>query len=723
MNGVNGIHSSLKAVVSNGYSDPAVEKVAVIGSGNWQFLAGVLKRMKGKVEPGAKAVTLIKGVQVHDNHISTFASVISQELNIPCSALSGANIANEVAADKYSESTLGIPSHPGEERADLEARPEALLWKSLFQTPTFRIQVVDDVEGVSLCGALKNVVAIAAGFVDGLGWGDNSKAAIMRIGMMEIHDFCLEFFPGTKSSTFLQESCGVADIMTSCMGGRNRRIAVEMVKSRKSFEQLEKELLNGQKLQGPYTALEIHEFLTAHGVDNIKRAKKYPLFKNVWKICFEEDVLSELLKKSAGGGLLGLGGGSKFGGLDVKRVYFGNWLRDYSQAVDITGLKSVQLQTILNIVTVLGFLAHGYATGPFEVTAERLGTYLPVEHIDNPKGYGEGEDPRKYHPKLRPPVHPQEYAVDPNTGMKNYIANESGFWDTSKAHVRRTLEQCIHYGRQYRQSKNQDDKFEAYRLLGSALHTLEDFFAHSNFCELTLISIGGWNVFPHVGDRTKIRAPNGQYVYPLVTGTFGGSDFIHSVLGEATDHLSQSSLTELNSEMTTANKKKTSGNVGSVASIKDLSSKIPGLSSGSDMDRDIQNMERSRAGTQGKNPNEMNPQEIRNAIWPVLVFRDNLVLKIETVIEKIPGLQAILDSLIESIQVFVLTTIEPFVRPLIEAATGHLMENSAAVINSHDQYEVFSNPNASDPTHSFLSKDHFNTILNEPAGNLAKLVV
>lgn len=48
--------------------------------------------------------------------------------------------------------------------------------------------------------------------------------------------------------------------------------------------------------------------------------------------------------------------------------------------------------------------AHGYATAEFEVTEERLGVYLPVEHIDNPKGYGEGEDARKYHPKLRGPV-------------------------------------------------------------------------------------------------------------------------------------------------------------------------------------------------------------------------------------------------------------------------------------------------------------------------------
>ncbi|KIO17759.1 hypothetical protein M407DRAFT_32556 [Tulasnella calospora MUT 4182] len=109
----------------------------------------------------------------------------------------------------------------------------------------------------------------------------------MRIGMLEIHDFCLEFFPSTKSTTFLVESCGVADIMTSCMGGRNRRVAMEMVKTKRSFQELEQELLNGQKLQGALTALELHQFLDAHGVDNIKRKKKYPLFENVWKICFE----------------------------------------------------------------------------------------------------------------------------------------------------------------------------------------------------------------------------------------------------------------------------------------------------------------------------------------------------------------------------------------------------------------------------------------------------
>lgn len=54
-----------------------------------------------------------------------------------------------------------------------------------------------------------------------------------------------------------------------------------------------------------------------------------------------------------------------------------------------------------------------YVTEEFEVTEERLGAYLPVEHIDNPKGYADGEDARQYDRRLRGPVDPQELAIDP----------------------------------------------------------------------------------------------------------------------------------------------------------------------------------------------------------------------------------------------------------------------------------------------------------------------
>lgn len=84
----------------------------------------------------------------------------------------------------------------------------------------------------------------------------------------------------------------------------------------------------------------------------------------------------------------------------------------FSQAMDVMSLSKLARQTIINLVMALGFLAHGYATGEFEVTEDRLGVYLPVEHIDNPKGYNEGKDARTVHPALRGPVDPRELQVE-----------------------------------------------------------------------------------------------------------------------------------------------------------------------------------------------------------------------------------------------------------------------------------------------------------------------
>ncbi|KAH9965181.1 heterokaryon incompatibility Het-C [Russula dissimulans] len=439
-----------------------------------------------------------------------------------------------------------------------------------------------------------------------------------------------------------------------------------------------------------------------------------------------EDVLSDLAKKTSGfalGALIGKGG-SKFAGLDVKRVYFGNWLRDYSQAVDIASLKKVPLQTIINLCMALGFLAHGYATEEFEVTPERLGVYLPIEHIDNPKGYGDGEDARKYDRRLRGPVDPRELEVDPHTGMKNYIANEFNPWDTSKAFVRRTLDRCIHIGRQFRSTGRKTDEYEAFRLLGQACHTLEDFTAHSNFCELALVSMGYSNVFVHVGDNVRIRAPNGRWVAPLVTGTFGGSDFMFSLLGEATDHISEASVSDLNKAMDSARSRSMSVGKSPADTLRDLLFTLPG-GEGAGMSREIEGIERIRDGYAygGRPPEEMSPQELHSALWQVLRFRDSVVKSIENTIEKIPGLGSLIEKIKDSIAVFVLTTMEPFLRPILKTASTQLMTASIEVVNTQDQYEVFNNPRASDPTHSMLSKDHFDLILNEPAGSVAKIVV
>ena len=77
---------------------------------------------------------------------------------------------------------------------------------------------------------------------------------------MEMIRFVDIFYPGSKLSTFF-ESCGVADLITTCYGGRNRRVSEAFVKTGKSIKDLETEMLNGQKLQGPPTAEEVNFML------------------------------------------------------------------------------------------------------------------------------------------------------------------------------------------------------------------------------------------------------------------------------------------------------------------------------------------------------------------------------------------------------------------------------------------------------------------------------
>lgn len=93
-----------------------------------------------------------------------------------------------------------------------------------------------------------------------------------------------------------------------------------------------------------------------------------------WRHGDIEDTLLGLLTARAMGG-------KKFSKMDVKRVYFGNWLRDYSQAVDVGTVKYVSAEAIRLLLWVLGFMSFGYGTGGFEVTTERLGCYRPEEHI------------------------------------------------------------------------------------------------------------------------------------------------------------------------------------------------------------------------------------------------------------------------------------------------------------------------------------------------------
>ncbi|XP_054253090.1 glycerol-3-phosphate dehydrogenase [NAD(+)], cytoplasmic isoform X2 [Indicator indicator] len=244
------------------------------------FIGKVCDQLKGHVKKEAVGMSLIKGVDEGPNGLRLISDIIHEKLGIEMSVLMGANIAAEVAEEKFCETTIGCKN--------LE---HGLELKELMQTPNFRVTVVKEADTVEICGALKNVVAVGAGFCDGLGYGDNTKAAVIRLGLMEMIAFAKLFCKGPVSSSTFLESCGVADLITTCYGGRNRRVAEAFARTGKSIEQLEKEMLNGQKLQGPQTSAELHRILKSK-----QAVDKFPLFTAVYQICYEGKPVADVIK-------------------------------------------------------------------------------------------------------------------------------------------------------------------------------------------------------------------------------------------------------------------------------------------------------------------------------------------------------------------------------------------------------------------------------------------
>ncbi|GBG26568.1 Glycerol-3-phosphate dehydrogenase NAD+ [Hondaea fermentalgiana] len=238
-----------------------------------QFLEGLLPTIKENMAKNAIAISLIKGIDFDESGIVLVSDVIRKGLGIEVSALMGANVASEIADGDFAEATIGGPAG------------HARVLQEVFHRPKFHVTTVRDSDAVELCGALKNIVALGAGFCDGLGYGNNAKAAIIRIGLLEIGRF-IELRSGEFPTEILLQSCGAADLITTCYGGRNRKCAEAFVAGSKNWEEIEADLLGGQKLQGTLTCAEVFKVLAAEFPKG-NADDHFPLFCNIHRIAFE----------------------------------------------------------------------------------------------------------------------------------------------------------------------------------------------------------------------------------------------------------------------------------------------------------------------------------------------------------------------------------------------------------------------------------------------------
>ena len=214
-------------------------------------LRATLRRLRPRLYAQASLLSVVKGIE-EGTHLR-MSEVIGQELpGGRVAALSGPNLAREIAAGLPAGSV--VASSDGELAAELAG---------ILGSERFRVYTNPDLVGVELCGALKNVVALAAGFVDGLGLGDSGKAGIITRGLAEMTR--LGVAAGAHPMTFAGLA-GVGDLIATCMSplSRNRR-AGELMASGISWAEAAAQL-NGVA-EGVFTARGALELAAQHGIE------------------------------------------------------------------------------------------------------------------------------------------------------------------------------------------------------------------------------------------------------------------------------------------------------------------------------------------------------------------------------------------------------------------------------------------------------------------------
>ncbi len=240
------------------------------------FTRSTAGKMAPFIKEGQKIVNVAKGIE--DVTLMTLSEIIEQEIpKADVAVLSGPSHAEEVGK--------GIPTTivVGSKKKDT-----AEYMQSLFMSDVFRVYTSSDVPGIELGAALKNVVALAAGMADGLGYGDNTKAALITRGIAEIARLGISM--GGRIETFYGLT-GIGDLIVTCasMHSRNRRAGILIGKGA-SMEEAMKEVK--MVVEGVYSAKAGYALAQKYHVN-------VPIIEQVNKILFEgrpaAQAVSELM--------------------------------------------------------------------------------------------------------------------------------------------------------------------------------------------------------------------------------------------------------------------------------------------------------------------------------------------------------------------------------------------------------------------------------------------
>ena len=209
-------------------------------------MADIATGLAGCLAPGTILISAAKGF----DHATARRMTVVLADRLPqalVGALSGPNLAHEIVAGQPSASVVATP--------DLET---SRLVQQALSSPIFRVYSSSDIAGVELGGALKNPLAIAAGITDGLGYGDNSKAALMTRGMHEMRRLGVAL--GAQERTFAG-LCGFGDLLATCHShqSRNRNLGEQLGQGRKLPEILAESSQVAEGVPTTRTALRLAE--------------------------------------------------------------------------------------------------------------------------------------------------------------------------------------------------------------------------------------------------------------------------------------------------------------------------------------------------------------------------------------------------------------------------------------------------------------------------------